>query len=137
MKALRPCLLASIAFLIAGCARLSTTTTIRPDGSFTRKNVYTVTANNSPMAQAADNQPKKDKPEDFFKVPAKGAGVDVTSTKDSEKATATVIREVPAGSAALHDISLLSDKGKVMATSAVTVTKRTDGTIEYVETLHR
>lgn len=135
MKLLRISLLCAVVVLLAGCARVTTTTTLHADGSFTRKNVYTVLPSMSPGT--SEGQKKKENPEDYFKLPAKGPGVDIVRSQEKDKIVATVTREVAAGSPPLPDITLWDDKGKAMATSTVSVTKLSDGRIEYVETLHR
>ncbi|HVT12652.1 MAG TPA: hypothetical protein VHE55_10325 [Fimbriimonadaceae bacterium] len=134
MKGLRFCLLALVLGVLAGCARVSTTTTIRADGSFTRKTVYTIMPDTA-ISGMTDAKPKG--PADYFKLPAKGPGVDVVQVQDKTNTVVTVTREVPAGAAPLQDIVLLGGKGGVLAASTVAVTKLADGRIEYVETLHR
>src|SRR5579862_792826 len=119
--------------LLAGCARVTTTTTLHADGSFSRKVVYTV-SKNSGMSGGA--QQSKDKPEDYFKLPAADHEVNVSRSDTTSGISVTVTREVAADSGPLPDIALLSDAGKVMATSSVSVKKLSGGQIEYVETLH-
>lgn len=122
------------ALLLAGCARVNTSTAIHADGSFTRKVVYAVSKMTG-MAPPSDAK-AKDKPEDYFKLPTQGPGVTVVRGEDKNGPTVTVTREVAADSAPLTDISLWGAKGKVMATSTVAVRKLDGGLIEYVETLH-
>ncbi len=122
-----------MASLLAGCARVATTTTIRADGSYTRKTAYTV----MPDMSQGDTGGHKKTPADYFKLPAKGPGVDVAQVQSQANTVVTVTREIAAGAPALQDIVLLGEKGGVLATSSVRVTKLADGRIEYVETLHR
>lgn len=135
MKLIRSGLLCAVVGLLAGCARVTTTTTLHGDGSYTRKTAYTVLPSMAPGS--SEGQKKKENPEDYFKMPAKGPGVDVVRSQEKDKIVVTVTREVTAGSPPLQDITLWDDKGKAMATSTVSVTKLADGQIEYVETLHR
>jgi len=134
---MKPSRLAFLAILglAAGCARVNTTTTLRSDGSFTRKIVYTVTKNTMGTQGGSDSQ-QKSKPEDFFKLPVAGPGVSVTRGDSPTGLTVTVTREIAAGADRLDDLTLLDDAGKPLATSSVAVRKLADGKIEYVETLH-
>jgi|GEM_PF-6140716 len=134
MKIIRFALLAIVVF-VAGCARVNTTTTLRADGSFTRKVVYTVSKNGMGPS-GDDSQQKPEKPEDYFKIPAASPNLSVTRADGANGQTVTVSREVPASAGTLEDISLLNEAGKVMATSSATVKKLPDGKLEYVETLH-
>lgn len=129
MNIARFMLLAAVAFL-AGCARVATTTTLHADGSFSRKTVYAVSKLSGGLP-AQSSGPSKDKPEDFFKIPA-GA----TKSEDKGNLLVTATREVSSGSAPIQDLSLIGDKGKVTSTSTVTVEKLPDGTLRYTEFLH-
>jgi hypothetical protein len=131
MKNLCFLLLASASILLAGCARVATTTAIKADGSFSRKVVYTVS-----LANPTSGSTKPQKPEDLFKIPS-GPGIKVDRTEDEKKGIViTTTREVAVGAPPLQDIALMSSKGKTLATSTVKVTKLPDGKIEYTETLH-
>jgi hypothetical protein len=122
--------------LLAGCARVSTTTTIRGDGSFSRKVVYTVSKQNPAMGAPSDSAgPHMDKPDDYFKLPSAGEAK-LVRTEDKNNLIVTATRDLAAGSPPLQDVSLWAEKGKVMATSTVSVRKLANGDIEYVEALH-
>jgi hypothetical protein len=120
--------------LLAGCARVSTSTGIRPDGSFSRKVVYTVSKSEGLSAPGSEGE--KIEPGTYFKLPSSAGDVKVARTEDKNNLVVTVTRDVPTGGSPLQDITLWAKKGKVMATSTVSVTKLSDGRIEYVETLH-
>ncbi|MFI5385181.1 MAG: hypothetical protein ACHQ50_03580 [Fimbriimonadales bacterium] len=122
--------------LLAGCARVSTSTTLNADGSFVRKVVYTVSKSNGLGPPSGADTQKKEKPEDYFKLPS-GPGVKVDHSEDKNGLIVTTTRTVAAGSAPLQDIALIADKTKILATSSVTVTKFPDGRLEYVESLHK
>ncbi len=133
---LQTCFFALLASL-AGCARVATTTTLNSDGSFSRKVVYTVAKNTfGPPASSAPGVQKREKPEDYYRIPAPGAGIKVAHADDDKSYITTVTRDSAAGSAPVEDIALLGDKGKVSATSSVTVRKLPNGDLEYIETLH-
>src|SRR5689334_16280937 len=121
--------------LLCGCARVATTTTIAADGSYSRKTVYTVSKNNMGGGgpETATDAKKKEKPEDFFKMPA---GAKVVKSETKNDLIATVTRDLAPGSPALQDIALYADKGKILATSSVTVRKLPNGDVEYLEMLH-
>lgn len=136
MKTLVLAVSLGVSLVVAGCARVATTTEIAADGSFVRKSVYTVVK--SPMSGMGDSSGKSapDKPEDFFRLPANSPQVKVVKTQGEQDIKIAVSRALAAGSPSLQDVTILAEKGKVMATSAVTVRRLPDGTIEYVETLH-
>jgi hypothetical protein len=124
--------------ILAGCARVSTTTMLHADGSFSRKVVYTVSKLNSglgPPAGVEGEKPKMEKPEDYFKLPA-GSDAKIVRSEDKNSLIVTVTRDMAAGSAPLQDIALWGEKGKLMSTSSVSIRKLADGKLEYVETLH-
>jgi hypothetical protein len=113
------------AVLLCGCARVATTTTLRADGSATRHVVYS--------AAKSGMEKKLPRVEDFFKIPE---GVSSTRSEDKSALHITTTRELTAGSGPLQDVTLTTDKGKPVATSTVLVSRRLDGTIEYMETIH-
>jgi hypothetical protein len=121
-------LLASLV-LAAGCSRVSTETTLNPDGSFTRAVTYTVTKGSFGGSKVSD-------PNAVFHIPANGNGVTVEKKETNDDITVTVTRKVPAGAAPLQDITLKDQSGKDELASQVTVTKGSDGNLDYEETVH-
>src|SRR6476620_4556110 len=97
MKFARHCFL-GIVILLAGCARVSTTTTLHADGSFTRKVIYTVSKTSGmggPPPEGVEAPPPV-KPEGYFKLPG-DASTKVARGEDKNALTATTTKEVPAG----------------------------------------
>lgn len=119
--------------VLAGCARVSTTTTVNGDGSFSRKLVFTVSKTS--MGMPSSEGSTKEKPEDFFRIPAAGYKVERSETKEGLTVTAT--RDYPVGTPVVEDVAVWGTKKQVLATSSAVVTKLPDGRIEYVETLRR
>lgn len=128
--------IAALAGLLGGCAQVITTTTLHPDGSFSRKVVYRVEKSSGlTMGAGEASVQKATRPEDLFKLPSPASSLKIERKEDDKTATITVTRDVGA-SARLQDIVLWGDKGKVQATSTVSVAKLANGDLEYTETLH-
>lgn len=137
MLGLKLSVLATLA-LVAGCARVATTTTVNPDGSMLRVSEYVVPATPNP---AAGDPPTADlpaqQPESFFKLPKDGNGVAVERRKDPNAVTVRVTRKVPAGKVLEPDVVVLAAAGgEPLLVSSVRTSVLSDGRIEYVEKLH-
>jgi hypothetical protein len=123
---------------LAGCARVSTETTLNSDGSYSRKIDFKMskTAAMSGLSGGGDAESTNEKKvEDYFKIPS-GAGLKVTRKDTDSDSVVTVVRTGAAGADPVQDIALWADKGKILATSTVVVNKLPDGRLEYVEVLH-
>lgn len=131
-----------LAIFLAGCARVNTSTTVNADGSYSRKIDLKVSKTTtgmgsafSAMGDSKDAKPPMDKPEDYFQIP-KIPGMKLVRSEDKTDSVVTLTRAAAAGAEPVQDIALWAEKGKVLATSTVVVTKLPDGKIEYIETLH-
>jgi len=118
---------------LAGCARVNVTTTMAADGGFTRVVKYTINSKEGAPG-AMPGMPTK--AEDAFVIPAASPGVAVAPTSDKDGTSVTVTRKIAPGSAPVQDITALNGKKKPMLTSSIAVRKRSDGLLEYTETLH-
>ena len=115
------------ALLTSACARARVTTTIKPDGSWTRTLAFT-------------GQEKKEGNmaptiEDTFVIPT-GAGWKPTESKKNDDRVLTVERTLAAGAKLLGDVSLKAgEEGKLSLVNEVTVTRLAPRRFEYRETL--
>lgn len=116
------------AFLMTACARARVTTTIKPDGSWTR-------------SVALIGQEKKEGQmtptlEDTFVFPS-GAAWKSSEEKKNEDRTMTFNRTVAAGASLQGDVSVKANaEGKLNLANEVTVTRTGPHRFEYRETLH-
>src|SRR5205807_1567993 len=115
------------ALLTTACARARVTTTIKPDGSWTRTLAFT-------------GQEKKEGNmaptiEDTFVIPS-GAGWKPTESKTKDDRVLTIERTLAAGAKLQGDVSLKAgEEGKLNLVNEVTVTRLTPRRFEYRETL--
>jgi hypothetical protein len=112
--------------LTTACARARITTTIKPDGSWTRTLAFT-------------GQEKKEGNmaptiEDTFVIPS-GAGWKPTESKKNDDRVLTIERTLAAGAKLQGDVSLKAGEGKLTLVNEVTVTRLTPRRFEYRETL--
>ena len=114
--------------MLAGCARVSVTTKVSPDGSFTRKIRYA-------LRKAADGglQSGPQSVQDAFKLPA---GVTPVTRTEKDESITEVSETISAGAAPLKDLVMLSEKKQSIVESSVSVRKLPNGNLEYVEHLH-
>lgn len=119
-----------VLFVIAGCARVAVTTKIEPDGSFTRKIRYAVKKGGDGLSQSGPQTV-----EDAFRLPT-GSTVTVTKKTEKDELIAEATQSIAAGTGALKDLVILSEKKAPLVESSVTVRKLADGKLEYVEHLH-
>ena len=130
-------LLAAAAMLTVGCARSVVTTTVKPDGAFTRKIVF-----HGPKASekgdAAAFAPPGGELTDTFEMPAGGPWKTKREKLENEE-TYTAERDLTPGSVQTKDIVIKSgDKTKpgVFVVNEATVRSLGPGKWEYRETLH-
>lgn len=110
--------------LLTGCARSTSYTEIRKDGTWQRK-LTLVLGSQTGMS---DKEPKI---EDVFVVP-KGAGWKTESKKENDEIVFTASREMKLGELIEGDLSII-DEGKVSLVNEVQV-KEADGRFIYRET---
>lgn len=118
-------------FVLAGCARVSVTTNLSSDGSFTRKIRYAVKKAGEGMTQTGTPTSI----EDAFSLPT-GANVSTSRRTEKDELIAEVTEKVSAGAPATKDVILVSEKKQRVVESSVTVRKTPDGKLEYTEHLH-
>lgn len=119
MKKLLPLL--GLLSLLAGCSKISTETTFKPDGSFTRAITFTTSKENE------DSTLDK-----VFELP-KGSEWKVVKKDDAENLVAIYTRSGKLGETPSTDIKVLSPTG-VILTNRLAVTEATPGVYEYKET---
>ncbi|HEY0868412.1 MAG TPA: hypothetical protein VGE01_13585, partial [Fimbriimonas sp.] len=112
--------------LLAACARVNVGTEIRPDGSFQRKVVFS-------MTESKGAGPAQ-KIEDVFKVPSPGPGLQVARATKDEETEITVTRTVKAGTKVAKDAVILAGK-KPQFENEASVTALGDGRWLYSERL--
>lgn len=127
------CLLGGVtaAALLTGCARSSVTSTVKPDGSWTRKVVYH-------GAPDDNGQPSIGiKLDEAFTLPG-GAEWKIKREKTDSEAILTAERTMKPGETLKKDITLLAGKDKkdVVLVNEVSVKQIAPGRFEYRETLH-
>lgn len=122
---MRPAFLLLVALLVlGGCARSTSVTEIRQDGSWQRRLTF-VLASQTGMS---DKEPKI---EDVFVVP-KGAGWKTETKKENDEIIFTASREMKLGEMLEGDLSVIADE-KVALVNEVQV-KEADGRFIYRET---
>ena len=121
-------LLAAVA--LTGCARARVTTEIRPDGSFTRTDVFTGQEKKDQGMQMAPTL------EETFLFPSSPEWKASSGTLKSD-VTKTFVRTVSAGGTLKGDLSVRQDKGSqtMKLVNEVTVTRVGPKRFEYRETL--
>jgi hypothetical protein len=131
-------LLALASLLATGCARSVITTTVKPDGSFTRKIVFHAPGSGDKGAAGAIAGPGMSELTDSFDMPAGGPWKTKREKLENEE-TYTAERELTPGSVQKKDIVIKSgDKTKpgVFVVNEATVRSLGAGKWEYRETLH-
>jgi hypothetical protein len=133
-----PGLLALASLLATGCARSVITTTIKPDGAFTRKIVFHGPKANDQGAGGAVPIPGGGELNDSFEMPAGGPWTTKREKLESEEVY-TAERDLPPGSVQKQDIAIKSgDKTKpgIFVVNEAMVRSVGPGKWEYRETLH-
>lgn len=131
-------LLAAAALLTVGCARSVVTTTVKPDGAFTRKIVFHGPKANEKGDAGAIASPGGGDLRDTFEMPAGGPWKTKREKLENEE-TYTAERDLTPGSVQKKDIVIKSgDKMKpgVFVVNEATVRSIGPGKWEYRETLH-
>ena len=118
------------AALFTGCARARITTEIRPDGSFTRTDVFTGQEKKDQGMQMAPTL------EETFLFPSSPEWKATSGTLKAD-ATRTFVRTFSAGGSLKGDLSVRQDKGSatMKLVNEVTVTRVGPKRFEYRETL--
>ena len=127
---LLPLAAASLLASIAGCARMSATTELRPDGTITRRLEFHAPASDN--AQGMSLGPKAD---DIFTFPAAPAWT-VTRTKKDQEIIIKAERTLKPADVLPPDIKLKGAKGAALVTNTLSVKQVGPGRWEYRETLH-
>src|SRR5260370_15961642 len=113
--------------LTTACARARVTTTIKPDGSWTRTLAFT-----GQEKKEGNMAPTIDDP---FVIPS-GAGWKPTESKKNDDRVLTIERTLAAGAKLQGDLSLKAgEEGKLNLVNEVTVTRLAPRRFEYRETL--
>jgi hypothetical protein len=113
--------------LIAGCSRVAVTTEVKPDGSWTRQDVFTQAKSGMGGAQLSD----------VFTLPAQGAGWTAKKTVTVKEVTYTASLKVKGPGQFGKDIMVRrKEKGPVLVTNTVVVRQIAPGRWQYTETLH-
>ncbi|HLK57913.1 MAG TPA: hypothetical protein VKU00_15200 [Chthonomonadaceae bacterium] len=119
--------------LLSGCAREVATTTVKPDGSWTRQ-VVIHTPKMDMNAPPGPAGPFALKPEDVFDLPA-GPNWKITKSEKDSDAIYTAERTVPLGAAVDGDIAIKRSNAKSVAVvNQVTVKQVAPGKFVYTET---
>ncbi len=122
----RAILIALCGAAVAGCATVSTETTINEDGSFERRVAVSIMSQEGlPGAESAD-------PADMVRFNDADAWNTVSSKKD-DSMVLTASRSFSAGTGSVSQYTLVKD-GNQFLECVVSVVKRPDGLIEYTET---
>src|ERR1051326_5238506 len=120
--------------LLSGCAREVATTTIKPDGSWTRQVAIHTPKPDMNAPGGAPPLGEAVKPEDVFVLPTAPTWKITKSEKDSD-AIYTAERTLALGESVSGDISVKRDKDKSIAlVNQVTVKQMAPGTFVYTET---
>lgn len=133
-----PGLLALASLLATGCSRSVITTTVKPDGAFTRKIVFHGPKPNEKADAGAFVAPGGGEMTDTFEMPSGGPWKTKREKLDNEE-TYTAERELTPGSVQKKDIVIKSgDKMKpgIFVVNEATVRSIGPGRWEYRETLH-
>ena len=132
-RVLRYAIVLSILALLSGCSRLSASTKIAADGSFTREVKYVSSgADLSGLAGSHSTNAL----DSTFQIPQPADNVIVNRTTENSEQIVTVTRNLKASSPPLQDITTLNKSGTPQLTSTVTVEKLRNGNLHYVEALH-
>jgi hypothetical protein len=123
-------LVASLPFVAWGCARISATTELHPDGTITRRLEFHAPAGEA--GQGASIGPKAD---DIFTFPGAPAWT-VTRTKKDQELILKAERTLKASDMMPSDVKLKGAKGAALVTNTLSVKQVAPGRWEYRETLH-
>ncbi|MGC4044593.1 MAG: hypothetical protein QM758_12430 [Armatimonas sp.] len=125
---------ALFALLTTGCAQISGSTEVKPDGAYTRTLVFEGDKPKGPKDQAEMGMgPTIDQ----LVIVPRTPGWDVKKAYDKSKITITATRSFAAGEASVNDLLVKGDpnKGESVLANTVSVTKRDDGKLEYREVI--
>lgn len=119
-------LLALTALVVGpGCSKAFTETTLKADGSGTRKVTFTLSKG---MEEKGPNV------DDYFKLPRSSGAKIAQKTDDKGDVTITMERNLAAGAAPFSDIELKEKEG-IRLRNLVSVRNLGDGKLEYTETI--
>lgn len=123
--------LLACALLMVGCARSNITTTVQPNGSWTRQIAYHTTA---PDDKGGPNLAPN--LADIFEIP-NGPNWKAAETKKENEIITTVTRSMQAGASLQHDVVVKAGKEakNPSLVNLVTVREIAPGKLEYTETL--
>lgn len=131
-------LLCALGVLLAGCAHETATTTVRSDGSWTRKAIYTIAKSD----EKGPGAPKQLNLRDLF-TPPEGKGWKVVQSKTGDKPpqiTLTAVKEVALAETITGDLTVKAATAKgqqpVRVANTAVVRPAGPGRWRYTETFH-
>jgi len=123
----------AVVVVLSGCAKARVTTSVHPDGSWTR--TVALIGQGPKQGQMTQGQ-MTPTIEDTFKIPS-GAEWKSSEEKNNQERTLSLERVLAAGATLDGDVSVKEDpSGKLKLVNRVTVTRAGPRRFEYRETLH-
>lgn len=123
-------LLPLLSAVLCGCARMSATTELKPDGTITRRLEF-----HAPAADNGQGPGLGPKAEDIFAFPVAPAWT-VTRAKKDQELIIKAERTLKASDMMPSDVKLKGAKGAALVTNTLSVRQLAPGRWEYRETLH-